>query len=128
LYRKYAQFEPVEASFYTWACRVAYLEVLYFRRNNRRDNLLTERALGLLRDEAIRRSDEFELREEALEKCLEKLSEQDRTLIVERYYNDLAPKQIAERLGSSIHSIYRSFTRIHDTLRRCVNRTLAYGE
>ena len=128
LYQKYAQFEPVEASFYTWACRVAYLEVLYFRRTKRRDSRLTERALELLRDEALRRSDEFEQREEALERCLKKLSEPDRTLIVERYYNNLAPKQVAQRLGRSINSIYRSLTRVHDLLRRCVNHNLAYGE
>jgi RNA polymerase sigma-70 factor (ECF subfamily) len=128
LYQKYAQFEPISATFYTWACRVAYLEVLYFRRTKRRDSLLTERALECLHDEAIRRSDEFEHREDALEKCLKKLSESDRSLIAERYYNDLAPKQVAERLGKSINSIYRSLTRVHEMLRTCVNRTLAYGE
>jgi RNA polymerase sigma-70 factor (ECF subfamily) len=128
LYQKYAQFEPISASFYTWACRVAYLEVLHFRRTRKRDGLLTERALELLHDELIRRSDEFEHREEALEKCLKKLSEPDRTLIAERYYNDLAPKQIADRLGRSINSIYRSLARVHVMLRSCVSRTLAYGD
>jgi RNA polymerase sigma-70 factor (ECF subfamily) len=128
LYQKYDGFEPISASFYTWACRVAYLEVLHFRRTRRRDSLLTERALELLRDEVVRRSDEFEQREDELEKCLKKIIEPDRTLIAERYHNDLAPKQIAERLGKSINSIYRSLTRIHVMLRCCVDRTIAYGE
>jgi RNA polymerase sigma-70 factor (ECF subfamily) len=127
LYQKYAHFEPISASFYTWACRVAYLEVLHFRRIKRGDSLLTERALELLRDEVLRRSDELQQREEALVECLKKLSDPDRALIAERYYNNVAPKQIAERLGRSTYAIYRSLTRVHATLRRCVNRALAYG-
>lgn len=127
LYQKYAQFEPNEASFYTWACRVAYFEVLYFRRTRRRDSLLSERALELLRDGALHGTQEWEQREDALEDCLKKLSEPDRRLIMERYYNNLAPKQIAERLDRSTDSIYRSLTRIHGILRRCVNRALSYG-
>ena len=128
LYQKYAQFEPVSASFYTWACRVAYFEVLYFRRNKNRECILSEQSLEILHDEALRRSDEFEQREQVLEGFLKELRKFDRTLIEERYYNSLPPKQIAEKLGRSTDSIYRALTRVHGMLRRCVNRSLAIGE
>lgn len=127
LYKKYAEFKPRQATFYTWACRVAYLEVLYFRRTQRKTNLLSEQALELLRDEALRCSDDLERREEALVDCLKKLGAPERTLIEERYYNNLAPKQIAEQLGKSTYSIYRALTRVHSMLRRCIDTKLAQG-
>lgn len=125
LYKKYGQFDPEIGSFYTWACRVAHLEVLNLRRGKRRAGMLSEEALELLHQEAVKRSDESKAREDALETCLKRLSPADRKLIEDRYYNELAPKEIAAKLGRSRHAVYRALARVHGMLRRCVDSSLS---
>ncbi len=124
LWKKFSTYDPAGA-FYSWACRIAQLELMQVRRKNRRLQTLSEEVLALLADEALARGQELPAREDALSECLARLKDADRGLIEERYYHERAPKEIARRRASSIHAVYRALARIHVALRECVHRTLA---
>src|SRR3972149_686807 len=56
LWKKFGSYDP-QGSFYGWACRIAYLEVLQLRRKNQRLQLLSEEALAILADKALAHAD-----------------------------------------------------------------------
>lgn len=124
LWKKFGLYDP-EGNFCSWACRIAYLEMLKHRRNSQRLHLLNEEALALLAEKALTWSDNLEARREALEDCLQKLNPQDRGLIEQRYYERQSPKEIAEARGQSVHSVYRALARVHTMLMNCVQLRLA---
>ena len=124
LYKKFNEFDPSIGSFYSWACRIAYLQVLNQRRSRKRANMLSDEVIELLQAEMEFHSQANDPREDALEDCLKKLPSKEFELVKDRYYRDLPPKKIAELQGRSIHAIYRALVKVHVLLRNCVDRTL----
>jgi RNA polymerase sigma-70 factor len=123
LWNKFDSYEP-SGSFYAWACKIAYLKILALRRANRRLHVFSEELLGILADKAIANVDELGQRREALDECLEKLSQRDRELIERRYYDRRTPKEIAAAESRSVFSVYRALCRIHSMLFECVQNRL----
>lgn len=60
----------------------------------------------------------------ALRKCLEKLTDNNRRLIELRYFDGLNSGRIAELLGRNVESVYKAITRIHVTLRTCLEQNV----
>jgi RNA polymerase sigma-70 factor (ECF subfamily) len=123
LWRKFDSYDP-NGSFVSWACRIAYLEMLELHRIKKRSMTFDNDVMESLVAEMATRIDNSPSREDALEECLKKLDGEDRRLVEERYYQQYAPKEIARKWSRSVHSVYRSMVRIHAQLRDCVERTL----
>jgi RNA polymerase sigma-70 factor, ECF subfamily len=124
LWKKFDSYDP-QGSFYGWACRIAYLEVLQLRRKNQRFHTVSDEALAVLADKALSQADNLNARQQALEECLEKLTIADRALVEQRYRQRRSPKEIARLESHSVYSVYRALTRVHTALMNCVQRTLA---
>ncbi|MAT71774.1 MAG: hypothetical protein CMJ58_19880 [Planctomycetaceae bacterium] len=127
LWKKFESYDP-EGSFYAWACKVAYLEVLHLRRSRKRLQVMSDEVLTLLADELLSRSQEAGDRQRALEECLEKLQRSEHELVQQRYYLQRRPKEIAASQNASVHSVYRSLARLHGALRECVGRVMTREE
>jgi RNA polymerase sigma-70 factor, ECF subfamily len=127
LWNKFGEFRP-GSSFFAWASRVAYYEVLNFMKQRRRSRRLSDETMEVLAEEAIALSDESSARQEALEDCLSRLTATDRDLLHARYYCQRPPKQIAAMQSRSVDSVYRALSRIHNLLMTCVQRNLAKEE
>jgi RNA polymerase sigma-70 factor (ECF subfamily) len=123
LWKKFDSYDS-QGSFYSWACKIAYLEMMHLRRTNKRLQTFSEEVLELLAENMLSRATELNSRQSALEDCLQKLSLTDRKLIEQRYYLQRRPKEIAADRTRSVDSVYRALTRIHMSLRECVGRTL----
>ena len=65
------------------------------------------------------------LRADALNDCLEGLSEKARETIKMRYFEGLRGKQVAEKLGRKPEAVYKALQRIYVTLAECIERKLA---
>ena len=125
LWKKFGDYRA-GTNFRAWACQVAYLEVVeHRRRKSKLSQLLSDESLRALADEAAAQSEDIDRREDALADCLEKLPAADRKLIESRYFNSQSAKQIAEKRAKSIHSVYRSLSRIHEALMHCVQQAIA---
>lgn len=127
LFGKFNEFDPSIGTFYSWACRIAYLEMLNMRRRERKATTLSDEVLELILADLTQRSGELHSRESLLEDCIKKLPQRERQMIEDRYYHDLAPKQLADRDDCSVHAIYRALAKAHFMLRRCVDRAMAAG-
>lgn len=128
LWRKFAEFEP-GSSFFAWASKAAYFSVLQHRRRKGRDvpsldeSVLDQIAVLCTRDDSL-----LNIRQTALQQCLEKLNPRDRSLIDGYYLKQSKGNELAAELGRPEKSIYRSLGRVRRTLIDCVRRALAVAE
>ena len=120
LWRKFDTFDGA-TDFMAWACRIAYLEVCNFRRVKRRRPALSDQALELVAAGAEDVVGDCDWRRDALEKCLKKLDSSQDQLLRLRFHEQEPPKEIARRIGQSVHVVYRRLAKTYDDLMRCIN-------
>jgi RNA polymerase sigma-70 factor (ECF subfamily) len=128
LWKKFEQFQP-GSSFFAWASRVAYLEVLALRK--RRGGgvvILDDEVLELLAGEAIDAAPLVDARHRALADCMNKLPAADRELVERRYALGTRRNDLARELGRPANSVSKSLGRIRQALWDCIHRALADDE
>lgn len=125
LWREFDRFEP-GTNFLAWACRIAFHQVLAWRKKRTRDRLeFSPEFLERVAEEAIQSQDWLEERREALSACLERLPDAQRELLRLRYSEDCTVETLADRLQRTSTALYRALSRIRQTLTECVQRRLA---
>lgn len=125
LWRKFDEYKP-GTSFESWACRVAYFEVLKYREKAARHRrVFSAELVETLADEAEKFADEFDDRRDALEGCLTRLRDVDRALVLRRYQPGVSTRKLAESMGRSVQGTRKSLHRIRMTLLECIQRKLA---
>ncbi len=128
LWRKFDDYEP-GTDFGAWACRIAYYEVLKFREKKARgEQLLSNEFIESLAVESEKSRDVLDRRRDALSRCLGKLSESDRQLVLRRYQPNATTRNVAEALGRSVQGTRKALHRIRMALLACIERTLAVEE
>ena len=61
---------------------------------------------------------------QALDKCLQKLSEDQRELVRLRYFSGETLKQVAARMNRSPDAVYKQIQRIREALQQCISKRL----
>lgn len=125
LWRNFDKFDP-ERPFLPWANRFIYRQVLIHRRST------AVRLKYTFSEETVRRMVEEQTSLErdvalsaALDKCLQKLNEDQRELVRLRYYVRESLKEVAARAGQSPDAIYKKIQRIREALHGCISNRLA---
>ncbi|AQQ08976.1 RNA polymerase sigma factor SigV [Sedimentisphaera cyanobacteriorum] len=121
--QKFDSFRP-DSDFVSWAAQIAKYECLKYYRKKRRKSVFTTEVFELLAEEAQEQQNELDKKIEALKSCVSKQNAKDCRLIDMRYFEGMKLREIAEKTGRSIQSIFRSFSRIHFNLIKCVRNTL----
>lgn len=125
IWRHADEFE-LGTNFAAWACKIAYYQVLTFRKRQSRsrlyfsDALVEQLAQSTVPNPASEDSDA-----EALDLCMAKLSRQDRDLMDLRYEPGATVDGIARQVGRSTKAIYNALGRIRTWLLECIERTTA---
>lgn len=120
---------PGIENFHAWARKIAYLEVLKYRRaQGSKREVLSNEVVELLADMAVERSDLLDERRSALRYCIKKLVPLDLELLAARYRDGLSLKAIAEKLGRSASSVRHSMSRVRRRLKHCVDLRVSAGE
>jgi RNA polymerase sigma-70 factor (ECF subfamily) len=125
LWKRFGCFEP-GTNFFAWACKIARLQALKFRERQARSAQLFELSvLEQLADEALQDDSDFSLRLQALDGCIKKLSDSDRTLIRKRYQPGVSVKDIARDAGRTANSLSQSLGRIRRALMACIEHVVS---
>jgi RNA polymerase sigma-70 factor (ECF subfamily) len=125
LWRKFDEYQP-GTNFDRWACRIGHFEAMKLREKRARaEQFFGNDFVELLAAEADRSLEVVEARHSALQRCLGKLSEQDRQLVQHRYREKATTQSAAEALGRSVQGTRRALHRIRMALLACIERTLA---
>jgi RNA polymerase sigma-70 factor (ECF subfamily) len=125
LWRKFDQYRP-GTSFGRWACQIAYFEAMKSRKKSlRREHLFSDEFMEMLAEEAEASLDHLQSRRSALERCLGKLSEDDRQLLFCRYRERATTQSVAAAMGRSVQGTRKALHRIRMALLTCTERILA---
>jgi RNA polymerase sigma-70 factor, ECF subfamily len=109
------------ADFRSWAFRVAFNQVLAYRKRRVRDRLQFDEALVIrLAEDMQGQIDETTHQQAALRSCARKLPDGDRRMLAMRYASALSVRLIAEQLGSTVAAVSKSLYRIRVALRKCI--------
>lgn len=122
--RKAAEF-TVGTNFLSWACRIAYFNILVFRRSKARDRLqLNESVLDYLAEKQLERSGFEQDRVDALSDCINKLPEPHADLIRRRYKSGGTTNSLAEAESKTPNAMAQLLFRLRSQLEQCVRLKL----
>jgi RNA polymerase sigma-70 factor (ECF subfamily) len=129
LWRRRHEFD-CRGQFLTWACHVAYLQVLAHCKKRRREKRVhfDESVLADLAVCVAEKVERIDARFEALHGCLAKLPPSQRLLILRRYGDGGSIQEVASELDRPAGSVRVTLHRIRKRLSQCIARTLAEGE
>ena len=121
LWRKRREYTP-GSNFGAWAARIAYYEVLTFRKKRSRDKLLfDDKLIEQIAEDSVEDWDRLEPAVKALRNCVDALKTCDRELLDMQYVDGMKPKQIGKLLDRSAGAIAQAMHRIRVILMRCVD-------
>lgn len=127
LWNKWDKYDP-EKEFLPWACGMARIEVLRYRRRVATSKLwFSEELIALLATEYEKSESTHKQRLEVLPRCIERLSERDRQYITLRYQEGGTTKALVDATGKPRSSVYRHLGAIREKLRRCITTYLSTG-
>lgn len=110
--------------FRSWACRIAYVQVLAHRKRHARDRLYFDDALlNQLAQESEGRAAQSGSHLEALRVCLKRLPDHSRQMLWMRYDSPGTVEGIADQLGRSAAAVSQALYRIRRTVMDCIRET-----
>ena len=124
LWEQFDQFDP-SRDFLSWACTIAYYQVLKYRTMTSRERVqFDSKVLDLLSDETARRRDDLAAKQSYLVDCLAHLSDFKREVLRLYYSLGMTAKAVAEKLGRSAPAVEQMLVRTRRTLHDCVERAM----
>ena len=122
---KEVEFEA-EAALLSWSMITARHEAIdWVRRHRHETTVLDTDILQQLEQEWLSSTDRISARSEALRTCLRRLPRSSKELLRLRYLDGLACSRVAEQLGAGLDVIYKRLSRLHHTLKDCIEGQLA---
>ena len=122
LWRKSDQFE-MGTNFPAWALKIARFQVMAHRQRMGRDrHVFDEQAVANVTDAFQRNVDVLDDRMAALGDCLDRLPDDGRRLIRQRYADGLPVKRIAAQLGHSAGRVAVRLHRLRAALMDCIRQ------
>lgn len=126
LWKKFNEYDE-ERNFLSWACGIARLEAMNYRRSAAYDRLtFSSEVMQLLARslDSVERDDQ-ESRLRALRQCVARLSTRDQNLIEEIYWKHRPCDQVASEIGCSLQTFYNRMHHLRRRLMECVRIRLS---
>ncbi len=128
MWRSFSQFES-GTNFSAWARKVAFHQVLSYRKRRKRDRLdFSDEFLNTVASEYDNSAEDLEHRERALHGCIAKLPEDHREVLQLRYQEGFSLEAMAEKLQRTVAALYRQLSRVRHVLHECVTRQVSHAE
>jgi RNA polymerase sigma-70 factor, ECF subfamily len=128
LWRKFGEFEP-GSNFLAWACRVALFEVRNFQRVAGRNRLrFDESLMEQLAQERVVSTEINSRRRELLHDCIDKLSDDQRSLLLRTFEEETSVRELAHELHRAPQTLYNRLNFIRRALFDCVEAALRRQE
>ena len=121
MWRKADRFE-IGTNFAAWMMKIAYYQVLEYRRKINRQALFVvdEDFLSALAEEVSESTARMEEQQMALQACLARLPERQRDMVRRRYSDGASIKAVAEQIGIAASAVKQTLFRARGKLIDCV--------
>ncbi len=127
MWRHFHKFE-LGTNFLAWARKIAFHQILAYRRKYKRRAELSEAFLESVALEISKNEQQYDRRTEALKACVSKLSRPHRQILLMRYTRDMNVDEIGSEVGRSEGAVYRLLSRIRMMLQDCVTKEIGKVE
>ena len=116
--------------FLRWAREIARRRILKHQRTSNRLGILDPKTLESLAEAAAwAEAEQRDLRRSALLKCVERLPDETRQLLLRRYANPpLRMEELAKMFGRAVEYVAPLLYRVRQQLHQCIERRLAAEE
>lgn len=123
MWQKISEFEP-GTNFSAWACRIAHLKVLEFRRRENQGHIFDLDLINSLAQDMSTAAAELEARSTALEECVEALPVSERELVLMRFREASSVKATALHIGRSEVTVRTMLRSVFTKLEACIQARL----
>ncbi len=124
LWQKAADWDP-DTEFLPWAFTVARFTILSHYRDQKRDRLIfDEDVIQAMAEDTEEAATAYDVRREALSKCLKKLNPKQRVLLHDHYAVSQSLREIAETSDRSLSAVKMTLLRIRQQLSVCIERQI----
>jgi RNA polymerase sigma-70 factor (ECF subfamily) len=119
-----------ESALMSWAFITARREGIdWLRRHQREVTCLDAEILEIIeREWQSEASHPAGAKIEALQECLESAPESSRRLLKLRYFDGYSCEEVAEQMGIGLNAIYKRVSRLHESLKECIEGKLRNAE
>ena len=124
LWVKRSNWDP-SSIFLKWAYRFCYFQAKSHLNKKNRDRLIFQTELLELFAGEYPSSTLSSERNNAMQKCLDKLDPKDRSLLLEKYDGNLTVNQLARRESINPNTLSQKLRRLRHTLHLCIISTLS---
>ncbi len=122
LWRKQGDFE-IGTNFWAWASKVAFFQVMAFRKRSSRDrHVFGDELVHLMSDEMAARPAPPQADHQRLTECLKRLPDRQREAIQGIYFNDEGHTSVAESMDLNENAVSQLVFRARQNLRQCLSR------
>jgi RNA polymerase sigma-70 factor, ECF subfamily len=125
LWERFDDFDP-NTRFDHWAYHVARVQAMRYWKDRKRSKLVfSEAVLTLLADHSMAICRSTHAMIDALDMCMEYLSEQDRRMLRLRFEAEATNRSVARTLGCSESKVSRSLGQVYKNLMDCIRQNAA---
>jgi RNA polymerase sigma-70 factor, ECF subfamily len=113
-------------NFVAWAVTIAKYQVFTYRKHQKRSKIVfSDGVIDGIAEENEKLQGLSDERYEALQKCLQKVPKEEKSLLKDQYVDGKKIAQIAQEQGIAPTVMYRRYARLKGLLLECVRRTMA---
>ena len=128
LWEQFDNYDPAQ-SFDGWARSIAYYQILTFRKKTKgRSVVFSTDLVATLANEYTDSGDEVSERAIALQGCLQRLSEEYRTMLRKYYSRSWSVDSLAESMEISVAGLRKRLYRCRRVLHNCITRAMRTAE
>jgi RNA polymerase sigma-70 factor, ECF subfamily len=128
LWERRGSYDP-ERSFIAWSYGIARnVAHNFIRKNLSSGRTLNSGLFDEVEEARLRLGDVMQRQADALRHCLERLTDKQRTFLMNCYSTNSPKVQLAGQLGLSENAVYLKLSRLRKTLLGCIRRTLRREE
>ncbi len=115
-----------EGALLSWAFITARREGIDWLRRHRRESTCLDAAILEIMEREWQSNSSQPVAEkiEALQDCLKSAPEASRRLLKLRYFDGCSCEEVAEQMGMGLNAIYKRVSRLHESLRDCIEGKL----
>lgn len=116
--------------FTSWALKIAYFNIKNFQRSKNRTRVFfSESVMEKVADSFMAGTDqEADERTEALVGCLRRLSDEQQSLLRQRYADGTSVKKLAAQTNKTEAAVSMVLTRLRKSLLKCIQTQMATGQ
>jgi RNA polymerase sigma-70 factor (ECF subfamily) len=124
MWKQFDEFEP-GTDFAAWALSIAKFKIFnHIKDQQKKKRYFSSNTIQAIEEVAKEKSKKTDERLDALRKCIEKLSANDRQLLTLRYEIGASLKSVSQRVELSVNTLYSRLYRIRLALVSCVQKNM----